>query len=245
MATAIRLSRGGSKKRPYYKIVVADSRSPRDGRFIERIGSSTPLLTTDDEKRVVLDVERAQHWITIGAQPPDRVARFLDAAGVKSLAARNNPRSAERRGGQTCALPILATAIRLSRGGSKKRPYYKIVVADSRSPRDGRFIERIGSYNPLLTKDDEKRVVLDVERAKHWITIGAQPTDRVARFLDAAGVKERAARNNPKKAEPGEKAKERAEERATKLAEAEAAKNAAETETVEVVAEAVEASTEA
>ncbi|HEY9579119.1 MAG TPA: 30S ribosomal protein S16 [Rhizorhapis sp.] len=139
----------------------------------------------------------------------------------------------------------MATAIRLSRGGSKKRPYYKIVVADSRSPRDGRFIERIGSYNPLLTKDDEKRVVLDVERAKHWITIGAQPTDRVARFLDAAGVKERAARNNPKKAEPGEKAKERAEERATKLAEAEAAKNAAETETVEVVAEAVEASTEA
>src|SRR3546814_2722285 len=96
-----------------------------------------------------------------------------------------------------------------------------------------------------ISRDDEKRVVLDVERAKHWITIGAQPTDRVARFLDAAGVKERAARNNPKKAEPGEKAKERAEERATKLAEAEAAKNAAETETVEVVAEAVEASTEA
>src|SRR3546814_10930495 len=81
----------------------------------------------------------------------------------------------------------MATAIRLSRGGSKKRPYYKIVVADSRSPRDGRFIERIGSYNPLLTKDDEKRVVLDVERAKHWITIGAQPTDRVDRFLAAAG----------------------------------------------------------
>src|SRR3546814_9899011 len=99
----------------------------------------------------------------------------------------------------------MATAIRLSRGGSKKRPYYKIVVADSRSPRDGRFIERIGSYNPLLTKDDETRVVLDVERAKHWITIGSQPTDRVARFLDAAGAKERAARNNPKKAEPDRK----------------------------------------
>src|SRR3546814_561069 len=128
----------------------------------------------------------------------------------------------------------MATAIRLSRGGSKKRPYYKIVVADSRSPRDGRFIERIGSYNPLLTKDDVKRVVLDVERAKHWITIGAQPTDRVARFLDAAGVKERAARNNPKKAEPGEKAKERAEERATKLAEAEAAKNRSEENTSEL-----------
>ena len=82
----------------------------------------------------------------------------------------------------------MATAIRLSRGGSKKRPYYKIVVTDSRSPRDGRFIERIGSYNPLLAKGDEKRVVLDTERAKHWISVGAQPTDRVARFLDAADL---------------------------------------------------------
>ena len=122
----------------------------------------------------------------------------------------------------------MATAIRLSRGGSKKRPYYKIVVTDSRSPRDGRFIERIGSYNPLLAKDDEKRVVLDAERAKHWISVGAQPTDRVARFLDAAGVKERAARNNPNKAEPGQKAKERAEDKAAKLAEAEEARKAAE-----------------
>ncbi|PZQ22519.1 MAG: 30S ribosomal protein S16 [Sphingopyxis macrogoltabida] len=122
----------------------------------------------------------------------------------------------------------MATSIRLSRGGSKKRPYYKIVVADSRSPRDGRFIERIGSYNPLLAKDNPERVKLDAERAKHWISVGAQPTDRVARFLDAAGVKERAARNNPNKAEPGEKAKERAEEKAAKLAEAEeAAKEAA------------------
>ncbi|MES1986377.1 MAG: 30S ribosomal protein S16 [Pseudomonadota bacterium] len=122
----------------------------------------------------------------------------------------------------------MATAIRLSRGGSKKRPYYKIVVTDSRSSRDGKFIERIGSYNPLLSKDDEKRVVLDAERAKHWISVGAQPSDRVARFLDAAGVLERAARNNPNKAKPGEKATERAEERATKLAEAEEAKKAAE-----------------
>ncbi|CAH0353736.1 MAG: 30S ribosomal protein S16 [Pseudomonadota bacterium] len=122
----------------------------------------------------------------------------------------------------------MATAIRLSRGGSKKRPYYKIVVTDSRSSRDGKFIERIGSYNPLLSKDDEKRVVLDADRAKHWISVGAQPSDRVARFLDAAGVLERAARNNPNKAKPGEKATERAEERATKLAEAEEAKKAAE-----------------
>jgi small subunit ribosomal protein S16 len=122
----------------------------------------------------------------------------------------------------------MATSIRLSRGGSKKRPYYKIVVTDSRSPRDGRFIERIGSYNPLLAKDDEKRVVLDVERAKHWVSVGAQPTDRVARFLDLAGVKERPARSNPNKAEPGAKAKDRAEERAAKIAEAEEAAKAAE-----------------
>ena len=121
----------------------------------------------------------------------------------------------------------MATSIRLARGGSKKRPYYKIVVADSRSPRDGRFIERIGSYNPLLAKDNPERVKLDTERAKHWVSVGAQPTDRVARFLDAAGVKERAVRNNPKKAEPGEKAKERAEEKAQKLADAEEAAAAA------------------
>ena len=121
----------------------------------------------------------------------------------------------------------MATSIRLARGGSKKRPYYKIVVADSRSPRDGRFIERIGSYNPLLAKDNPERVKLDADRAKHWVSVGAQPTDRVARFLDAAGVLERAARNNPNKAVPGEKAKERAEEKAQKLADAEEAAAAA------------------
>jgi len=126
----------------------------------------------------------------------------------------------------------MALSIRLSRGGSKKRPYYRIVVADARSPRDGRFIEKIGNYNPLLAKDAENRVVLDAERAKHWLGVGAQPTDRVARFLDQAGVRERAARSNPKKGEPGEKAKERAEERAEKAAAAEAAA-AAPTETTE------------
>ena len=124
----------------------------------------------------------------------------------------------------------MATSIRLARGGSKKRPYYKIVVADSRSPRDGRFIERIGSYNPLLAKDSPERVKLDTDRAKHWLSVGAQPSDRVARFLDAAGIRERAARSNPNKAEPGEKAKERAEEKAAKVAEAEEAKKAAEEE---------------
>jgi small subunit ribosomal protein S16 len=121
----------------------------------------------------------------------------------------------------------MAVAIRLARGGSKKRPYYRIVVADSRNSRDGRFIEKVGTYNPLLAKDSPERVKLDADRVSHWLSVGAQPSDRVARFLDAAGIKERAARNNPKKAEPGEKAKERAEERAAKLAEAEEAKAAA------------------
>jgi len=134
----------------------------------------------------------------------------------------------------------MAVSIRLSRGGAKKRPYYRIVVADARSPRDGSFIEKIGTYNPLLAKDDAKRVVLDTDRAKHWLSVGAQPTDRVARFFDAAGVKERAARNNPNKGVPGEKAKERAEERAAKLAEAQEAQQE---ETVEVVAEAIEEAT--
>ncbi len=120
----------------------------------------------------------------------------------------------------------MALSIRLSRGGSKKRPYYRIVVADARSPRDGRFIEKIGTYNPLLGKEDEKRVVLDAERATHWLGVGAQPTDRVARFLDKAGVKERAARNNPTKGKPGEKAVERAEERAEKAKAAEEAASA-------------------
>jgi small subunit ribosomal protein S16 len=121
----------------------------------------------------------------------------------------------------------MAVALRLSRGGSKKRPYYRIVVSDSRSPRDGKYLEQVGTYNPLLPKDSTERVKLDEDRVRHWLGVGAQPTDRVARFLDAAGVKERTARNNPKKAEPGEKAKERAEERATKAAEAEEAAKAA------------------
>jgi len=117
----------------------------------------------------------------------------------------------------------MAVAIRLSRGGSKKRPYYRIVVADSRNARDGRFIEKVGTYNPLLAKDSPERVKLDADRISHWLSVGAQPSDRVLRFLDAAGLKERPARNNPKKAEPGEKAKERVEERAKRAADAEAA----------------------
>ena len=121
----------------------------------------------------------------------------------------------------------MALSIRLSRGGSKKRPYYRIVVADARSPRDGKYLEKIGTYNPLLAKDNEQRVQLDADRAKHWLGVGAQPTDRVARFLDVAGVRERASRENPTKGKPGEKATERAEERAEKLKAAEEAAAAA------------------
>jgi len=117
----------------------------------------------------------------------------------------------------------MAIAIRLSRGGAKKRPYYRIVVTDSRSPRDGRYLEQIGTYNPLLAKDDPARVKLNEDRTRYWVGVGAQPSDRVARFLDSLGIKERATRNNPQKGEPGEKAKERAEEKAAKLAEAEEA----------------------
>jgi small subunit ribosomal protein S16 len=121
----------------------------------------------------------------------------------------------------------MAVSIRLSRGGAKKRPYYRIVVADSRSSRDGKYLEQIGTYNPLLAKDDPARVKLNEDRARHWLGVGAQASDRVARFLDAAGIKERAPRLNPKKGEPGENAKARAEEKAAKLAEAEEAANAA------------------
>lgn len=121
----------------------------------------------------------------------------------------------------------MAVSIRLSRGGSKKRPYYRIVVADARSPRDGNFIEKIGTYNPLLAKDDAKRVSLDTDRARHWLSVGAQPTDRVLRFFDAAGVKERAPRNNPTKGKPGEKALERIEEMEKKAAAAAEAAEAA------------------
>jgi small subunit ribosomal protein S16 len=132
----------------------------------------------------------------------------------------------------------MSVAIRLSRGGSKKRPYYRIVVSNSRSPRDGKYLEQIGTYNPLLAKDDPARVKLNEDRARHWLGVGAQASDRVARFLDAAGIKERAARLNPKKGEPGENAKARAEEKAAKLAEAEeAAKVAAEAPAAEAPAE--------
>ncbi len=114
----------------------------------------------------------------------------------------------------------MAMKIRLARGGSKKRPFYRIVAADSRMPRDGRYIEKLGTYNPLLAKDSEDRVKMDLERVQYWLGEGAQPTDRVSRFLEAAGVVEKKVRNNPNKAVPGKKAQERAEEKAAKAAEA-------------------------
>ncbi|MCF6344452.1 MAG: 30S ribosomal protein S16 [Devosiaceae bacterium] len=121
----------------------------------------------------------------------------------------------------------MALKIRLARAGSKKRPYYHIVIADARAPRDGRFIERIGSYSPLLAKDSADRVKVNVERAKYWLSVGAQATDRVARFLDAEGLLKREARQNLKKGEPGAKAKERAEEKAQAAADAKVAEEEA------------------
>ena len=104
----------------------------------------------------------------------------------------------------------MSLKIRLARGGAKKRPFYSIVVADSRSPRDGRFIEKVGTYNPILKADDPNRVLLKLDRIQDWMKKGALPTDRVARFLDQAGVFKREARDNPNKAQPGKKMSERA-----------------------------------
>jgi small subunit ribosomal protein S16 len=117
----------------------------------------------------------------------------------------------------------MSLKIRLARGGAKKRPFYRVVVADSRSPRDGRYIEKLGTFDPLKARDAADRVVLDIEKAKTWLAKGAQPTDRVARILDAAGAFKREARNNPEKAQPKKKAQERA---AAAAAAAEAAASA-------------------
>jgi small subunit ribosomal protein S16 len=133
--------------------------------------------------------------------------------------------------------------IRLARGGSKKRPFYAIVAADSRMPRDGRFIEKLGTYNPMLPKDSEERVKMNIERIKYWLGEGAQPTDRVSRMLEAAGELPKKDRSNPNKGTPGKAAQARAEEKAAKAAAAEEAANApAEEAPVEAAAE--EAATE-
>jgi small subunit ribosomal protein S16 len=112
----------------------------------------------------------------------------------------------------------MSMKIRLARGGSKKRPFYAIVATDSRMPRDGRFLEKLGTYNPLLAKDSEDRVKLNVERVQYWLGQGAQPTDRVARFLESAGLKEKTARNNLKAAVPGKAMAERAAKKAARAA---------------------------
>ena len=112
----------------------------------------------------------------------------------------------------------MATKIRLARGGTKKRPFYAIVVTDSRMPRDGRFLEKVGIYNPLLAKDAEDRVRMDMERIQFWLDRGAQPTDRIVRFLEAAGARVKTERSNPNKTAPGKKAQARAKERAAKTA---------------------------
>jgi len=126
----------------------------------------------------------------------------------------------------------MSLKIRLARAGAKKRPFYRIVVADSRSPRDGRYIEKIGTFNPLLPRDSAERVNFNEDRAKHWLSHGALPTDRVLRFFDAAGLMKREARLNPEKAKPGKKRLEREEAKAAadeaKAKEAEDAKKAAE-----------------
>ena len=120
----------------------------------------------------------------------------------------------------------MAMKIRLARGGSKKRPFYAIVAADSRMPRDGRFIEKLGTYNPMLPKDSEERVKMNMERVKYWLGEGAQPTDRISRMLEAAGELPKKDRSNPKKGTPGKAAQARAEEKAAKVAAAEEAANA-------------------
>ena len=112
----------------------------------------------------------------------------------------------------------MAMKIRLARAGSKKRPFYRIVATDSRMPRDGRFLEKLGTYSPLLPKDSEQRVRMDAERVQHWLDKGAQPTDRIVRMLEAAGLREKKTRANMKKAEPGKKAQQRAKEKAEKAA---------------------------
>jgi len=135
----------------------------------------------------------------------------------------------------------MAVKLRLARHGAKKRPYYRIVAADVRAPRDGRFIEQVGAYNPMLPKDSEDRVKLDVEKIQAWLKKGARPTDRVARFLGAAGLWEWKAGNNPNKGKPGEKALERIEERKEKAE----ARKAAEAEAKEAAKEAKKAADEA
>ena len=139
----------------------------------------------------------------------------------------------------------MAMKIRLARGGSKKRPFYRVVAADSRMPRDGRYVEKLGTYNPLLAKDSEDRVQLNMERVNYWLGQGAQPTERVVRFLEAAGVMEKTERNNPIKAKPGKKAQDRLEEKAAAKEAAAEAEEAAKVAAAEAEEAAKAAAAEA
>lgn len=139
----------------------------------------------------------------------------------------------------------MAMKIRLARGGSKKRPFYRVVAADSRMPRDGRYVEKLGTYNPLLAKDSEERVQLNMERVNYWLSQGAQPTERVVRFLEASGVMEKTERNNPIKAKPGKKAQDRLDEKAAAKEAAAEAEEAAKVAAAEAAAPAAEEAPEA
>ena len=141
-----------------------------------------------------------------------RSCRASAAASIRSGARRNDVRHRDQpcNSNSTERNNDMSLKIRLSRGGAKKRPFYRIVVADARMPRDGRFVEKIGTFDPLKAKDDAERLVLDVEKAKAWIAKGAQPTDRVLRLLDGLGVAKREPQNNPREGQPKKKAQERA-----------------------------------
>ena len=139
----------------------------------------------------------------------------------------------------------MAMKIRLARGGSKKRPFYRVVAADSRMPRDGRYVEKLGTYNPLLAKDSEERVQLNMERVNYWLSQGAQPTERVVRFLEASGVMEKTERNNPIKAKPGKKAQGRLDEKAAAKEAAAEAEEAAKVAAAEAAAPVAEEPAEA
>jgi len=141
----------------------------------------------------------------------------------KTAPQQNEPYRRIRRSRKVQGVKKMALKIRLARGGSKKRPYYQIVIADARSPRDGRFLEKVGAWNPMLAKEDAKRVELNAERITEWLAKGAQPTDRVLRFLNEAGLAKRDTRNNPEKAKPGKKAIERVAEKKQKAEDAAAA----------------------
>ena len=175
---SIRLSRAGAKKRPFYHLVVTDSRNRRDGRYIERLGFFSPLAK-ENEEDLRIDLERVDYWISQGAQPSERVAYLLKAKRKGASVSGGGRRKKSAKAGE--GKPF---SIRLSRAGAKKRPFYHLVVTDSRNRRDGRYIERLGFFSPLA-KENEEDLRIDLERVDYWISQGAQPSERVAYLLKA------------------------------------------------------------